>query len=114
MELLPTDKDTFPTLVCTRPRNVLCKNEKYGLCDPFRASGDDHRDHEAWYALGFSHEQADEEMCQRLKKDDHSQQTRTLVPIYIGIKPIGGRIAKIYCPAWSRIALTQGMRLIRK
>ena len=68
MELLPSDKDTFSVRLCTLPRNVLCKKEKHGLSDPFRASEDDHRDHEAWYALGFSHAQADEEMCPKAKK----------------------------------------------
>ena len=107
MELLPTDKDTFPTLVLTLPRNVLCKKEKHGLCDPFRASEDDHRDHEAWYALGFSHEQADEEMCQRLKKDDNSGQSSTLVTIYVGIEPIGGRAAELCCLARCETGLAQ-------
>ena len=73
MELLLTDKGSFSVLLCTLPRNVNGQKEKRGLRDRSRASEDDHRDHEAWYALGFSHEQADEEMCQREKNDDNSQ-----------------------------------------
>jgi len=50
MELLSTDKDTFPTLVRTLPRNVMGKKEKHGLRNRFRAAEEDRRDTEAWDA----------------------------------------------------------------
>ena len=54
------------------------KKEKHGLCDRFRATEDDHRDHEARYAQSFSHEQTDEEMHQKRKNDDKLRQLSTL------------------------------------
>jgi hypothetical protein len=36
MKLLLTDKDIFPTLVRTLPRNGTCKKEKHGLRDRSR------------------------------------------------------------------------------
>jgi hypothetical protein len=53
-----TDKNTFPALVRTLPRNGLRKNEKHGLRD---------RSHEH---MGH---------VPKKKNDDNSQQTRTLV-----------------------------------
>jgi hypothetical protein len=97
MELLSTDKDTFPTLVRTLPRNVMGKKKKHGLCDRLRAAEDDYRDHEVWYVLWFSHEHTDEEMCQRQKNDDISQQSRTLVTSQVSIGPIDDRRADLYC-----------------
>jgi hypothetical protein len=46
MELLSTDKDTFPTLVRTLPRNVMGKKEKHCLHNRFRVAEEDRRDRE--------------------------------------------------------------------
>jgi hypothetical protein len=78
---------------------VTCKKEKHGLCDRFRATEDDHRDHAARYAQSFSHEQTDEEMCQKQKNDDKARQSSTLKTIYVSIEPIGGRAAELCCLA---------------
>jgi len=58
MELLSTDKDTFPALLRTLPRNVSRKKQKHGLRDR-------------------SHERMGPD--QKWNNDDNSQQTRTLV-----------------------------------
>ena len=71
------------------PRNVPRKNKKHGLCDRFRTTVDDHRDHEARYGQNFSLEQADVEMHERQKNDDKLRQSSTLITIYVGIEPIG-------------------------
>jgi hypothetical protein len=78
---------------------VTRKKEKYGLCDRFRAGEGDHRDNAARYAQSFSHEQTDEEMCQKQKNDDKPRQSSTLRRIYVSIEPIGGLAAKLCCLA---------------
>jgi hypothetical protein len=87
---------------------VTRKKEKHGLCHRFRATEDDHRDYAARYAQSFSHEQTDEEMCQKQKNDDKPWQSRTLITIYVSIEPIGGRAAE-FC----RLARCETGRALR-
>jgi hypothetical protein len=93
------------------PRNVTRKKEKHGLCDRFRATENDHRDHAARYAQSFSHEQTDVEMCQKRKNDDKPRQSSTLITIYVGIEPISGRAAELCCLARCETGLAQRMCL---
>jgi hypothetical protein len=86
---------------------VTRKKEKHGLCDRFRATEDDHRDHEARYAQSFRHKQIDVEMCQKQKNDDKPQQSSTLITIYVSIEPIGGRAAALCCLARCEAGLAQ-------
>ena len=54
------------------------------------------------------------ETCQRQKMDDNSRQSSTVIAIYVGIEPIGGRAAERCWPARSERGLTQGIGLSRK
>ena len=65
------------------------------MCGRFRAAEDDHRGHAARYAQNFSLEQTDVDMHERQKNDDKPRQSRTLITIYVGIEPIGGRAAEL-------------------
>jgi hypothetical protein len=112
MERLPTDKDTFPGLIRTLTRNVICKKEKHGLCDRFRVAKFDCRSREARYAQSCTANRL--EMCQRQKNDDNSRQSGTLVTIYVDREPIGSRVAVRCRLTRSEVGLAQGIGLIRK
>ena len=107
MELWSTERDHSQHLIRKLPRNVTGKKEKHGLCDRFRATENDHRDHAARYAQNFSLEQTDVEMHERQKNDDKPRQSRTLITIYVGIEPIGGRAAELCCLARCKTGLAQ-------
>jgi len=93
---------------------VTRKKGKPGLCDRFRATEDDHRDHEVWYAQSVSHKQTDAEMRQMQKNDDKPRQSSTLITINEGIEPIGGLAAGLRCLARCETGLAQRMCLSRK
>ncbi len=48
------------------------------------------------------------------KNDDKPQQSSTLITIYAGIEPVGGRAAERGCLSPREIGLVQVVRLCRK
>ena len=96
------------------PRNVTYEKKKHSLCDRFRATEDDHRDHEARYAQSLSHEQTDVEIYQMQKNNDKLRESSTLMTIYIGSEPIGGQAADLRCSAGCEIGMAQRMCLSMK
>jgi hypothetical protein len=97
---------------------VTRKKEKHGLRDPFRVTEDDHCDHAVRYAQKFGHLRTvctyQREMYQKLKNDEKLQQLGTLMRIYVGIEPIGGRAGALRYLARSGIGSAQRMCLSRK
>jgi hypothetical protein len=114
MELFQPKGTHSQHLVRKLPRNVTHKKEKHGLRDRFRATEDDHRDHEARHAQSFSHEQTDEAMYQKRKNDDKLRHSSTLITIYVGIEPIDDRAAELRCLARCETGRAQPMCLIRE
>ena len=107
MELLSTERDTFPPSGMQAIKKCDAQKGKHGLCDRFCATDDNHRDHEARYAQSLSHEHTEVEMCQRRKNNDKSRQSSTLEAKYVGSEPIDDQAADLCCLARYEIGLPQ-------
>jgi hypothetical protein len=93
---------------------VKHKKEKHGLRDRFRATEDDHRDHEARHAQSFGHEQTDEATYQKRNNDDKLRHSSTLITFCVGIEPIDDLAAELRCLARRETGRAQRMCLSRE